>query len=266
MQQLPKNNLAYPVLITVSTDSMGTGCYIVDDGIIYLSTAKHVLFDENNDLRGTTATLKSYTEDLNENDYTQIDLDLNLLLRNTNILFHNMYDVCVIKLLTISATGNESDAVEGVLITNESSQGIVGIDINKTSKVYSEVLISNNIFIFGYPVSIGLQNLPQINYSMPLLRKGIVAGKNDSNKTIILDCPIYQGNSGGPVIELEDEGNQIIYRLIGLVSQFIPVEDRWENKSFGLTNIQWSNSGYSVAMPVDFIKDLLPQFPNTGEV
>ena len=178
-----------------------------------------------------------------------------ILSQQNNILFHSTGDVSLIKLFSVSPD-RKTTSLPGVVVVNMSSKGVIGVNISTTSKVYSEVLISNDIFIFGYPVSIGLRNLPQINYSMPLLRKGIIAG----NKTIILDCPVYQGNSGGPIIQIEPMRNGFAFTLVGLISEFVPVEDRWENKSYGLTNVQWSNSGYSVATPVDFIKELLTQF------
>lgn len=257
MRALPQDNLAYPVLITLNTGSMGTGCILNSDNGNYLVTAKHVLFNDQNNLNGATATLKSYTPDLIDTDYTKFTVDLNQVLHDSNLVLHATHDVCLIRLTTIENT--TTTHVTGVEINNTSSRGVCGVRMNHTTKVFSDVLISNDVFIFGYPASIGLRNSPQFNSEMPLLRKGIVAGKNNSNSTIILDCPVYQGNSGGPVIEVEHMGNSISYKLIGIVAQFVPVEEKWQNLSFGIVNTQWSNSGYSIVIPVDFINDLMTQ-------
>jgi hypothetical protein len=51
------------------------------------------------------------------------------------------------------------------------------------------------------PASIGFEQAPQIDYNTRLLRKGIIAGTNGANKTIVLDCMVFHGNGGGPVLE-----------------------------------------------------------------
>lgn len=125
-------------------------------------------------------------------------------------------------------------------------------------KKYAEVLIGNEVFIFGYPTSIGIKNVPQIDYTRPLLRKGIIAGKNEDKKNIILDCPVYYGNSGGPVVEVEEEGGTIRkFRVVGIISQFVPFEQEWFNLQHGYTNKDLENSGYSIATPLDAALELI---------
>jgi len=131
----------------------------------------------------------------------------------------------------------------------------------KNTKKYSEVLIGNDVYISGFPSSLGIKKIPQIDYHRPLLRKGIVSGKFDTRKTIIIDCPTFGGNSGGPVIELEDvnTGNQNV-RVIGIISQFVPFVEKWINLQHRLTNIEFENSGYSVVIPIDKVIELIEQF------
>jgi len=43
---------------------------------------------------------------------------------------------------------------------------------------FNDVLIANDAYIIGYPTSIGKKNYPQIDYKRPLVRKGVIAGKN----------------------------------------------------------------------------------------
>ncbi len=137
--------------------------------------------------------------------------------------------------------------------------GILGV-AQASAKKFADVLTANQVFIFGYPTSLGLKNIPQIDYSKPLLRSGIVAGTNQDLKTIILDCPAYGGNSGGPVLEVEVEGLGRKYRVIGVVSEFVPAVQTWRNSPQASINASVYNSGYTVATPMDFVLDLVAQF------
>lgn len=122
-------------------------------------------------------------------------------------------------------------------------------------------MVANEVFIFGYPVSLGLKNIPQIDFTKPLLRKGIVAGKNDTLRTLVLDCPVYWGNSGGPVLEVETVGVATKrFTIVGVVSAFVPLVETWRNETQGYQNIDVSNSGYSVASPLDPVMALAARF------
>lgn len=134
---------------------------------------------------------------------------------------------------------------------------IVGKHI-KTVLRFTDVLVGNDVYVYGYPTSIGIKENKQFDIMKPLLRRGIVAGKNKDNKTIILDCPVYYGNSGGPVIQKKDVrvGLQV-FELIGLIVEFVPFQEEWLNLKYNYTNNEISNSGYSVAIAMDYIVDLL---------
>jgi hypothetical protein len=100
--------------------------------------------------------------------------------------------------------------------------------------------------------------MPQIDPFKPLLRKGIVAGINDSRGVLILDCPSYHGNSGAPVITKEIQGLNVIFNLIGIQTEVVPfVEKLEQNTLSGSTTMTPGNSGYSVAEPMDAILDLV---------
>jgi len=81
-------------------------------------------------------------------------------------------------------------------------------------------------------------------------------------KSIILDCPVYAGNSGGPVLQVEQvglraQGLQIEFAVIGVVAEFVPVAEEWLNKTHGYSNFEIGNSGYSVATPMDFVLEII---------
>jgi len=122
---------------------------------------------------------------------------------------------------------------------------------------FESATVTSDAYVFGYPGAIGVPELPQLDYTQPLIRRGIIAGKNYVKKTIIIDCQIYPGNSGGPVFEVDEIPAGRSFRLIGLVTEFIPFEDVWVNKRFGIANHEWLNSGYGVVVPVDFVIALI---------
>jgi hypothetical protein len=117
-------------------------------------------------------------------------------------------------------------------------------------KLFKDVLVSNAIYAFGYPTSISSRN-SFLDIKLPLVRKGIIAGKNEALKLIILDCPLNNGNSGGLVTEVEHEGGIDYWRGIGLITNMIPV-------TYNDSGI--NNSGYSVVVPMDRVMDVVNLF------
>jgi hypothetical protein len=121
-----------------------------------------------------------------------------------------------------------------------------------------ELTLGSDTISFGYPSSIGLQEMPQIDQNMPLLRKGIIAGINKQQGTLIVDSAVYGGDSGGPVTFRETDNITFCrWYVIGLQSQWVPFRDVWQNARFGYTNQTWLNSGYSVVEPMDEILDMI---------
>mgnify|MGYP005846942681 FL=1 len=167
--------------------------------------------------------------------------------------------------LAISLEGNDTSRalkfIDGVSVTYESNKELSIMCVsNSYVKLFKDVLIGNDMFMFGYPKSIGIQNIPQIDYKRPLIKKGIIAGKNLSSKKIILDCEVYYGNSGGLVLELDQSWTRKEYKVIGVISKFVPFAEVWDNKTHGYQNIEISNSGYSIATPIDFVIMLIESF------
>jgi hypothetical protein len=112
--------------------------------------------------------------------------------------------------------------------------------------------------MFGYPTSLALVPNPKIDFSRPLLRRGVVAGENVARRSIILDCPSYQGDSGSPIIEVDYPSPfQRSFSIIGVMSEFVPFADTWKNEHFGYSNVTIQNSGYSVITAMDFVLELL---------
>lgn len=166
-----------------------------------------------------------------------------------NFLRHPSEDVVVFKVLT-SINPEHGDVVPGITVRSSARMGFLGVGAD-TIKKFDEVLVGNDVILLGYPTSLGLQNMPQIDSHRPLLRKGIVAGTNPKTHSIILDCPAYPGNSGSPVIESDPEGLGHRFKIIGVVNQYVPYADG------GKTFIIMANSGYSLVTPMDYVMELV---------
>lgn len=266
---IPSNNLAYPVLINIlgKNPSTATAFYLRNDKYLYLVTAKHVLFTEppESRLRGTKAICLSYPEDISVKNPILIMIDVNSCNDRNLIKYHQKHDAAIIQIgLIVKKSDDSSFSIEfnkGVTQPKGKISPNIVVAYVENIKSFKDVLISNDIFIFGYPISIGIKKSPQFEYQRPLLRKGIIAGKNIKKETIIIDCPAYYGNSGGPVIEVDRISlTESRYLLIGILSQFIPYTETWENKSNRLTHLELTNSGYSVVTPIDKVLELISQY------
>ncbi len=262
---IPANILAYPVHINIPNQFDATGFYLKNDTHLYLVTAKHLLFTDNNKLRGNSAICVSYSENFNDEVPITLVFDLNTCNKAGLIKYHEIHDAAVIQAGSFIKTNNTSELIKfnnGIsrTIMNKNDPNIVMVNVNNI-KLFNDVLISNDVFINGYPMSIGLKNDPQFEYYRPLLRKGIVAGKNIQKETIIIDCPSYGGNSGSPVIE-EDQVSfmQKRFYLIGILSEYIPYAVPPGNKTPLQIKTDLSNSGYSVVTPVDKVLELISKF------
>jgi hypothetical protein len=122
----------------------------------------------------------------------------------------------------------------------------------------AQIDVGADVYMFGYPVSLTMSISGIFNPSEPLLRKGIVAGVNLSNRKVIIDCPSYQGNSGGPVLEIDRPAPGVAnWRIIGVVTGFVPFQEEWENKTLHYSHVLSSNSGYTIIEPMDTILELV---------
>jgi len=266
---IPEEYAKYPVMITLDTGSSASGFYFHDNQRgIYFVTARHVLFESDpqghvKQPRAARAMLLSYPA---EDADTPIFMELNLpqLWRDGALILHGSQDVVLVRLGTIATQGavREIALSAGVLRKAFSGKEMTGTILGANPdmiKEFPKVSIGNEVFLFGFPTSLGIQDYPQIDYRRPLLRKGIVAGKNEENETIILDCATHFGNSGGPVIEVEHNSlTETQFSIIGMVVEYIPVQasDTYGNKK-KVKISRTENSGYSVVLPMDVIMDMI---------
>ena len=256
-------NIRYPVLIEAG-DGSGSGFYVKNKKSIFLVTATHVLFDSNAKLLSKKIQLTSYGHDLEKDE--RITIEVNLL--EVEIRRSKDKDIVVVELGKTDDDKEEGSFSfhwgKGVIAGKKPTSGVVIVPAGGLSK-FDEVGISNDVFVLGYPNSVGLDG--QIDKTMPLLRKGVVAGKNKDRGTIVLDCPVYFGNSGGIVIEVEvDDLGKRKFKVIGVVSQYVPFIEKLFSLQLKYINKNYENSGYAIAVPIDDIFELTEEKPIKPEV
>jgi hypothetical protein len=259
---IPSDNLAYPVLISFDTGSKGSGFYLSTGTGVYLVTSAHVLFEEaSGNLRGKQVDLLSYSKNPKETGKNIMRLALPALSADKRIRKHSAEDVAIIYVADVKG-GSGTDSrilrtVSGATLIEKTPSGILSVSLENV-KPFDKVWTANTIYMFGYPTSLSIKRDPQIDPLLPLLRLGIIAGTNPARKTIILDCPSYPGNSGGPVLEVEKvDLVNLRFHVIGVVSQSVPfaetlVDLTRNNRSLGI-----SNSGYTVAVSMDPVLELI---------
>lgn len=266
--KLPKDNLGYPVKLQVGSSS-GSGFIIGHNNQLYLVTAKHVIYQQDQITKVFNLLDKKMTMTIYPVISGKVsakarifELNLELLSASNYLKAHENADIVVIR-LAVERNENKKkyiDFPDSIKTIQESAGSIVNYGM-EGSRRFDDVEVTNDIFILGYPISLSTTEMKQIDYDSPLVRKGIIAGKNHLNKSLILDCPVYGGNSGGLVLEMNETGlGTGNIHLIGVVVQFVPFVDQWRNVRFPeLYNTNLQNSGYSIALPVDYIFDLIEE-------
>jgi hypothetical protein len=262
-RSIPDDNLAYPVLVQLPGE-LASGFYLNTGTSIYLVTAKHVIFDpQSARIRGGPMTLLSYPRDPKQSGTNVLVVDMAALLQAGEIKGHLTADAAVVHIGdSVSSAPDKGPATQtirfipGVTVRTAALSGLLGLSVNAIKK-YDDVLVANEVLLFGYPTSLGIQGSPQLDPLRPLLRRGIVAGLNPSAKSVIIDCPSYPGNSGGPVVEADRAAFSATFNVIGIVSEFVPFEEKSINYPIAYQSVNISNSGYTIVTPMDFVLELV---------
>jgi len=259
---VPEDNLAYPVQVVV-VDGGGTGFFVRKDQNLFLVTARHVVYDIVTRRLAPEFMLRALSKDVHETAVTVMHVNAAQMQEAKQIRMDEARDVAVIRLATVRPGG--MDTTPGVVVSERSKGGIITAPFGYLTR-FSDVDVSSQIFMFGYP-SLGVKGYAQIDPTRPLVRGGIVSGVNATLKTIIIDAPVYHGNSGGPVVQLS-RTNRL--KIIGIATQFVPVAEEVlplnrldvpQGTAPVTPNVMaLGNSGYSVVASADAIIDLIDSF------
>jgi hypothetical protein len=260
---VPQDNLAYPVLITLKDGAKGSGFFLNTPKSVYLVSAHHVLaeasvIDPQTQLYKADADIEtiSYSKDFNDTGRNVLTINLHDVQQDNHLVVVPTEDIIAVMIGTFGETpdakeGTPISFVRGVTLREKTaSSGIVGVPVEYVKKL-DQSIVGNDVIMYGYPASLGIKQIPQLDPDRPLLRKGIVAGKNLQLHSLILDCPVYFGDSGGAVFEADREAFQIHYFLIGVVKEYVPFATATPTISI------LYNSGYSIAVPMDNLLRLI---------
>jgi hypothetical protein len=209
-----------------------------------------VLFKNGLELFDNEATFVSIANDLTTK--VIIKADTRALLASNNLKKHPKADVAVLKIGASKENGH-CQFLPTVKLQEKlpPNVGFLGLGHNAMRR-FADVGITNEIIMFGYPGSLGKDS--QIDRSRPLLRQGMVAGKTDDGR-IVVDCPVYFGNSGGLVVEIDEEMGKTFG--IGLAVEMVPfVEELWSRQFNTQTGVRYENSGYALVEPMDRVEEL----------
>lgn len=222
---------------------------------MYIVTARHVLFsekDNNYNLIDKAVTIK--TPDFIGGENTAGIYDI--MLDETNTFYHEHFDVGLIYLgsyyLTNGIKALHPSYDERVNKTMEPTER--GLFYGEPSACpLADVQVGADVYIAGYPITLGSNNYHDVfDMDRPVLRKGIISHVNYKRKHIIIDCMVFSGNSGGPVFEVDKDGDSQ-KKLIGLVSKYIPYRQRYVIPNESIEHINYVNSGYALVVSMDHV-------------
>lgn len=273
---LPETLHTMPVLIQIpfrdntNCNHIGTGIFLGESHIVSIVTAAHVLFNVYStnalELLNSNAVLSYFKRANDSTTKGEINLNLDTLLDQGRIKRHSTHDVAAILLGFDNKTTETNGAWPFITFDGVNLNDNLFLSLNPTDhcKTLENIEDGSETYILGYPVDLLNNDLmhSEVDFSYPLIRKGIISQKNRKTGRLIIDSGVYGGNSGGPVIVVEHPKAQLtIFKVCGLVTQFVPVMTKIIPQ-VGVTNSDLVNSGYSVAEPIDYAIELLRQFGN----
>lgn len=114
----------------------------------------------------------------------------------------------------------------------------------------------DEVFVLGFPMGMVNEQMHQA-----IVRRGCVARIRDVyagySTTILLDAPVYPGNSGGPVVASlqprpDEESEDKRFHVIGVVASYVPYHDvAISPQTNSIRVVFQENSGLSRAYPMD---------------
>lgn len=260
-------DLSKSVSIRSNNQYLGSGFYYNYDSTLYLITAAHVLFSQDN-FGQLSKNIAFQTIELISYDHIQSNQsEIRLLIDMKKLDFkikHKEKDICVIpigrtisreKRLISILSDNVFSIKKGGILNGYSSTDV--IDINMLEQ-------GQDVRLIGYPTSLDQTKFGNkvYEFEFPLLQTGIVSGISLKLGNIIISGGVFYGNSGGAVLVKKDinfiKDNYLTmtseYNLIGIVTQLIPFSMPLKDT---LMKVNVSNSGYTVVIPIKYADEII---------
>lgn len=249
------------VLIKYSSGGSASGVIVGDSSYMYIVTARHCFLNEVNkklSLVDSLAFLVYYVNDAFGGKSDTLLVNLSSAFRQRDLLFDPVNDIAILTIAKITGyttTGNQIfNYTNSTTKLSKLAPGGVSLDLCLD---FTKVDVGDDCTIIGYPSSLQINSINDYDFQRPLLRKGAIAGKDKIKGSIIVDCPSYQGNSGGPVFATSIYNKSNI-GLIGVVSRSILHVEQLESSYYKTTvSVNLANSGYTVVVPIEFAEALM---------
>lgn len=221
--------------------SKGSGFFVKYQDRNYLVTDYHVVYDKDKDrFYGANITVAATMQ--NDTFESSVVFNLNFDENRDRIIYSEKIDLWAVEL-------NDANM--------QNQHGIRPIQIEQLSyfDVQNEEIQERwcrTVYIYGYPTSL----MPEAPFEIkPFFAKGIVSSYDTETGQFVTDIPVYYGNSGCPVMYVDNENEA---HLIGVVQKLIPFKLDWKNKyETSFIRMDWHNSGYSICMGVNKLLELL---------
>lgn len=250
-----------PVPGSSNREFTGSGFYLQFSNKCLFVTAKHVILDVNVTslpLKNTNATLYCLTLGPDADRRCIINLDLGCLRGKGFIRPHPRRDIIAIYL----GTKDGSNVVHfntGISVV-KGGAGPPVWDTAKSCQLADNVLEGDDALILGFPTELLDGGSREVDFHLPLIRRGMISQKNGTTGKLIIDSGVFGGNSGGPlVINERISASRGEDKIAGIMVQFVPAATR-VFADVGVTNSVLVYSGYSVSEPIDGALEIIRQF------
>lgn len=241
-----------------SNNGSGSGFILTDTALnhLFIITARHVIINPTTQKLTDSITITCYREDVDADAKSIFKINLNDCTLSGELQIDSKNDVAVIKFGKLVSTGSNYMAIQYPnYVTKLSKDTKIQGWPTYQSLSLEDTIPGSDLFIIGFPQSLGLQG--NFDIDRPLMRKGIIAGKDLKLGRIIGDGAVYFGNSGGIAVAIHFNGKDFQTVLVGVISQYIPFDESLYDKRGVQRSLDFRNSGYSVIIPTNYIFPLL---------
>lgn len=248
-------------VIINSNLGMGTGFFLIDTSskYLYLATASHVLITPSGISHlPDTIFITGYRENVDTDTTYKFYVSLTECIKSGNFKYDQKNDVAIIRFAKTTLKGKSLLNQYPTFVGKLSKETKIESWPTHLSVPIEDIIPGSDLFIIGFPQSLGLKG--NFDMNRPLMRKGIIAGKDLIKNRIIGDGAVYFGNSGGIAVVGQFKNNHFQLSLAGLISEFVSFDDiLYDNRRIP-RSVDYKNSGYSVIIPSNSILSLIEQF------
>ena len=273
--QFPIDTRRTALMVELGTGGRGSGFFLerrrtvtreYASNSVFLVTAKHVLFStKQNGLQlWSSNCILTFGNHSADPIVHHASIDLGAALALSELRVHPTRDIALVHWLdyTTDRTNRISHFPKKFVITSQTDLDGFRTVPESEAIPLTNVIVGSLSFTFGYPSSVGSRDTPQLDQARPLLRRGSVADVDQNRHIVVLDLPIYKGNSGALVfaehrINMAPATVEPVYRPIGVITQFVPFEEKWWNDQYVFANTTIANSGYSICEPMDSVTEIV---------